>query len=59
MTTATVDRNATDHALLCAADGRVWDVYGDNWAEIVAEAEVIAQSEGLTIEVFNSEMPEA
>lgn len=59
MTTAILDRTAKDAADLTASDGRVWDVYGDNWAELVEEAKIIAAFEGLTIELFNSELPEA
>lgn len=59
MTTATLDRAARDHALLVASDGRVWDVYGDSWVELALEGEAIASLEGLTIETFNSELPEA
>ena len=59
MTTATLDRQTADYAILCAADGRTWDVYGDNWAELREEARLIAAHEGLTIDLYNSETPEA
>ena len=32
---------------------------GDNWKELVADAESLAAYEGLTIEFFDSELPEA
>jgi hypothetical protein len=57
--TATLDRQTADYALLCAADGRVWEIYGDNWAELKADAQAVAEAEGLTIELYNSEIPEA
>jgi len=59
MTTAILDRLDQNTAALTDSAGRVWDVYGDNWAELVAEAKAIAEFEGLTIELFNSETPEA
>ena len=60
MTTAILDRTSQDTALLTASDGRQWDVYGEaTWASVKAEACLIAEHEGLTIEIFNSEMPEA
>ena len=45
--------------ILSANDGRCWDVSGDNWKELVADAESLAAYEGLTIEFFDSELPEA
>lgn len=59
MTTAILDRTDRSTAILTASDGRIWDVYGSNWAELVEEAEAIAAFEDLTIELFNSETPEA
>jgi len=57
--TAILDRITTESAILTSADGRCWDVYGDNWAEIKADAQALAEAEGLTIELYNSETPEA
>jgi predicted component of type VI protein secretion system len=59
MTTAILDRIDTTSAILTASDGRCWDVYGDNWAELKADAQALAAFEGLTIELYNSELPEA
>lgn len=59
MTTATLDRQSADHALLCLGTGEVYDVYGSNWTELREEAAAIATHIGVEIEVFNSEVPEA
>ena len=59
MTTAILDRLDTTTAILTASDGRCWDVGGDNWSEIKADAQALAAFEGLTIELYNSETPEA
>lgn len=59
MTTAQLDRLDKTTGILSTNDGRCWDVYGGNWAELVADAESLAAYEGLTIEMFNSELPEA
>jgi hypothetical protein len=45
--------------IVTANDGRCWDVSGDNWNELVADADIVAAYEGLTIEFYNSELPEA
>mgnify|MGYP003650625385 FL=1 len=58
MTTANLDRETSTHALLIASDGRIWDVNGSDWAELKTDADEIAASEGLTIEIYNSELPE-
>jgi hypothetical protein len=46
-------------AILTANDGRCWDVFGDNWKEMIADAKGLAAFEGLTIDLFDSELPEA
>ena len=58
MTNAILDRTTKDSAILTASDGRMWDVSGDNWAELKVDALYIASIENLTIELFNSELPE-
>jgi hypothetical protein len=58
MNEAILDRTDRTSGVLTASDGRCWDVYGDNWAEIKADAESLAAFEGLTITLFNSELPE-
>lgn len=46
----------TSAMLMVGADE--YDVYGDTWAEIKASAQEIADWLGVTIDTFNSEMPE-
>jgi len=58
MTTATLDRQSVYYALLCIDNGAQYDVYGDNWLELEAEARLLAASLGVEITVFNSEAPE-
>jgi hypothetical protein len=58
-TLAQLNRIDATTAILTANDGRCWDVYGDNWVELKADAENIADFQNLTIELFNSELPEA
>lgn len=36
----------------------IYDVYGDTWGEIKASAQEIADWLGVSIDTFNSEMPE-
>lgn len=36
-----------------------YDVYGDTWSEMKACAQEIADYLGVTIDTFNSELPEA
>lgn len=55
--TATLDRETKDYAILCVSDGRVFDIYGDTWTEMVEEADIIAAHEGIIIENYNSELP--
>ena len=59
MVTAQLDRIDKTTGILSANDGRCWDVYGANWKEMVADAESLAAHEGLTIDMLNSELPEA
>lgn len=59
MTPVTLDRTGPHTATLTNAEGLVWDVYGSSWAEMKEDAEAVAAFEGLTIEMFNSELPEA
>jgi hypothetical protein len=59
MITAQLDRIDKTTGILSASDGRCWDVCGGNWAELVADAESLAAYEGLTIDMLNSELPEA
>jgi hypothetical protein len=54
----TLDRQSKEHAFLTLADGSVFDVYGDNWVEIVADADCLAEHLGVAIDVYNSELPE-
>ena len=56
---ATLDRQTKDWALLTAPNNDIFDVCGENWSELVAEAKVIADHYGFSIDVFNPEMPEA
>lgn len=60
MITATLDRQTKDWALLCCSDGRVYDVTGDNWSELVACAKdtIDMLGENIEIECYNSELPE-
>lgn len=54
-----LDRQSKHHALLTLADGRVFDVYGDNWAELVADAKAQLAHLGIAIDpTLNSELPE-
>ena len=57
---ANLDRQTKTYALLTLPDGRMWDVYGDNWAELVLEAEYIIGIVGLDVTeiVENTECPE-
>ena len=55
----TLDRQSDHHAFLILEDGRVFDIYGDDWAEICADARALADHLGVVIDVFNSEAPEA
>jgi hypothetical protein len=58
MTTAQLNRIDKTTGIVSANDGRCWDVYGANWAELVADADSVAAYEGLTIEFYDSELPE-
>lgn len=55
----TLDRFDEITAELTLADGRKFEVYGDTWAEIRADALSLADHLGVTIDVFNSTGPEA
>ena len=54
----TLDRLDKLTAELTLDDGRKFEVYGDNWAEIRADALSLADHLGVTIDVFNSVAPE-
>lgn len=58
MLIATLDRQSADHALLCVSDGRVFDVYADDWQGMEEEANSIAGFYGIEIETFNPQLPE-
>lgn len=55
----TIDRFNETTAELTLADGRKFEVYGDNWTELCADARALADHLGVTIDVFNSIGPEA
>lgn len=57
---ANLDRQTKTWALLTLPDGRMWDVSGDNWAELVFDAKAIIEMEGLGVTeiVENDECPE-
>jgi len=57
---ANLDRQTKTWALLTLSDGRVWDVCGDNWAELVLDAKATIELVGLDVTeiVENSECPE-
>jgi hypothetical protein len=55
----TLDRLDKLTAELTLADGSKFEVYGDSWAEIRADALVLADHLGITIDVFNSVAPDA
>jgi hypothetical protein len=59
MITAQLDRIDKTTGIVSASDGRCWDVSGSDWQELVADADSVAVYEGLTIELYNSELPEA
>jgi hypothetical protein len=59
MTNAQLNRLDATTSVLTANDGRCWDIYGDDWAAMKADAQSLAAYEGLTIDIFNSETPEA
>jgi hypothetical protein len=46
---AYLDRQSTSHATFQLEDGRVWDVFGDNWAEMLAEAAIIIEDCALDV----------
>ena len=54
----TLDRQSQNHALLTLANGAQYDVYGNSWLEMKDEANEIAASLGVIVDVFNSECPE-
>lgn len=54
----TLDRTAKDHALLILPNGLQYDVYGEDWPELKSEAAALAESLGISIDVFNSDLPE-
>jgi hypothetical protein len=58
MITAQLNRLDKTTGIVSANDGRCWDVSGDNWKELVADADSVAAYEGLTIEFYDSELPE-
>ncbi len=58
MTTANLDRQTKNWALLTLADGRQFDCDGSTWADIKEAAQDIAAYYGVTEIVFNSEVPE-
>ena len=57
---ANLDRMTKTWALLTLPDGSAWDVYGDNWAELVldAKATIEMMELGVTEIVENDECPE-
>jgi hypothetical protein len=46
---AYLNRQSKSYATFRLEDGRVWDVYGDNWAEMVEEAHAIINDAALEI----------
>ena len=61
MTSANLDRQTKTDALLTLSDGRMWDVQGNNWAELVFEAKAIIEMVGLDVTeiIENDECPES
>ncbi len=54
----TLDRQSKGWALLCLPNGDQFDVYGDDWVELVADAKALAAHLGVQIDTFNGELPE-
>lgn len=59
MTTATLDRQDPEYALLVLDNGERYDIYGEDWADLKEAAIALADHLGVKITVFNSELPEA
>lgn len=57
---ANLDRMTKTWALLTLEDGRMWDVCGDNWAELVTDAKATIEMVGLDVTelCLNDECPE-